>query len=127
MYHNFNCNKSSGIVSFMMPGGKSYPVTWIDEATRMFSIQTDYSYFCGSKNQNNTPKPPFRLADSKCSKNVGMVNISWEAAPEPPCGKLIDCENWLHSTCTETSEGDHRCHCNSHYKWDTSIMMCAQG
>ncbi|XP_027927838.1 uncharacterized protein LOC114184726 [Vigna unguiculata] len=126
MYHNFNCNKSSGIVSFMMPGGKSYPVTWIDEATRMFSIQTDYSYFCGSKNQNNTPKPPFRLADSKCSKNVGMVNISWEAAPEPPCGKLIDCENWLHSTCTETSEGDHRCHCNSHYKWDTSIMMCAQ-
>ncbi|XP_017424794.1 G-type lectin S-receptor-like serine/threonine-protein kinase At4g03230 isoform X2 [Vigna angularis] len=124
-YNKFNCNELTGDLSFVMPGGKSYQVNSIDEDTRIFYIITDHSYLCGSKNKNNTVEFPFK-AESECSRNDGMVIISWEAAPEPPCKNPTDCENWLHSTCTETSNGDRRCHCNSHYKWNNSIMICAQ-
>jgi len=127
-YNKFNCNQLTDNLTFMMPGGNSYQVTWIDEATRMFYIKIDDSYSCGSR--NSTPKSPFSLTgEGECSKNDvydGTIKVNWAAAPEAPCRKPSDCENWLYSTCIATSDGDHRCRCHSPYKWNNSIMICAK-
>ncbi|XP_029130987.1 G-type lectin S-receptor-like serine/threonine-protein kinase At4g03230 isoform X2 [Cajanus cajan] len=124
MYNKFNCSKSTGQVSFLMPGGTSQPVTRIDEDTRMFYIQTDASYSCSSIYQNDTLNFPFNVAD--CLQDVGIVKMSWLPAPEPPCSKLIDCNNWPHSTCKPSSQGGTRCLCDSNYKWNHSFMTCTQ-
>ncbi|CAJ1956420.1 unnamed protein product [Sphenostylis stenocarpa] len=110
-YNKFNCNESMGHVSFTMPGGISYQVTWIDEDTRMFYIETNDSDFCVSRNQSNTPKFPFNM--SECSKNDdndGMIKINWAPAPEPPCRKPTDCENWPHSTCRKGENRKRKAH-----------------
>ncbi|KAL2331778.1 hypothetical protein Fmac_019359 [Flemingia macrophylla] len=122
-YNKFNCTKSTGQVSFLMPGGISQTVTRIDEDTRMFYIQTNPSYSCSSMYQNDTPNFPFNVAD--CLQDVGIVKISWLPAPEPPCTKPMDCNNWPNSTCTISSQGT-RCLCDSNYKWNPSIMSCTQ-
>ncbi|TKY48794.1 G-type lectin S-receptor serine/threonine-protein kinase [Spatholobus suberectus] len=103
MYNKFNCNKSTGHVSFMMPGGKSYQVTSIDEGGRMFFIQTYDSNWCSSSSSyQNGIDFPFDVTE--CIKDVG-IKINWLPAPEPPCSNLIDCKNyWPHSTCTAKLE-----------------------
>ncbi|KAG4972061.1 hypothetical protein GLYMA_13G303800v4 [Glycine max] len=125
MYNNFNCNKSTGQVTFKILGGTSHQVIWIDEDTRMFYIQPNGSYPCNSSNQNITPNFPFNVTD-QCSEadDDGKIKITWLPAPEPPCTELIDCHNWPHSTCRETSEGGSRCRCDSNYKWNNTIMSC---
>nr|XP_007149927.1 hypothetical protein PHAVU_005G110800g [Phaseolus vulgaris]ESW21921.1 hypothetical protein PHAVU_005G110800g [Phaseolus vulgaris] len=125
-YNKFNCNELTGNLTFTMPGGNSYEVTWIDEDKRVFYIKVDDSYSCGSRNQNKTPKLPFSLAEPECSKIDGMIKMKWAAAPEPPCRKPPDCENRPHSTCMVTSDGGHRCLCDSHYKWNPTVMICAK-
>ncbi|TKY48796.1 G-type lectin S-receptor serine/threonine-protein kinase [Spatholobus suberectus] len=124
MYNKFNCNKSTGHVSFMMQGGISYQVTRIDEHARMFFIQTDDSHSCNSSTsyQNDTDFP-FNVTE--CIKDVG-IKINWLPAPEPPCINLIDCKNWPHSACRATIGSERRCHCDSNYKWNDTIMRCAQ-
>ncbi|RZB76752.1 G-type lectin S-receptor-like serine/threonine-protein kinase [Glycine soja] len=125
MYSKFNCTKSTGHVNFMMPKGISYQVTRIEEDTRTFFIHTDASYSCSSKrDQNNTPNFPFNVVD--CIQDFGIVKFSWQPAPEPPCNRPMDCMNWPHSTCRETSEGGTRCHCDLKYRWNNSIMSCTQ-
>ncbi|TKY48793.1 G-type lectin S-receptor serine/threonine-protein kinase [Spatholobus suberectus] len=125
MYNRFNCSNSTGHLSFTMPEENSYPVTIIDEDTRMFYIETDGSFSCSSspKYQNDTPNFPFVVAD--CTPGVGIIKIKWLPAQEPPCSKLIDCKNLPHSTCA-ASEGGSRCLCDSKYKWNDSTMSCAQ-
>lgn len=124
MYNKLYCNKSTGHVTFLMPGGISYPVTRIDEDTRTFFIETDASHSCSSRrDQNNTPNIPFNVAD--CIQDV-VIKINWLPAPEPPCIKPIDCKKWSHSTC-RTSKGGTRCLCNPNYKWNDSTMKCTQG
>ncbi|RDX61143.1 Cysteine-rich receptor-like protein kinase 10, partial [Mucuna pruriens] len=125
-YNKFNCNKSTGHVSFMMPGGTSYQVTWIDEDTRMFSIQTDASYSCSSTHQNDTPDFPFNVDD--CLPDIGTVKISWLPAPEPPCSNLTHCNNCPHSTCRATIGfgTQTRCHCDSNNYWNNSTMSFTQ-
>ncbi|KAK7335541.1 hypothetical protein VNO80_27442 [Phaseolus coccineus] len=124
LYNKFNCTKSTGKVSFMMPGGISYPVTWIDEDTRMFFIQPDYfNSFNSSFNPQNSIDSPFHVIEN----NEGVViKINWLPAPEPPCSKLIDCMNWPYSTCRATREGESRCLCDSNYKWNNTIMRCTR-
>ncbi|KAG5120015.1 hypothetical protein JHK82_034435 [Glycine max] len=123
MYNKLYCNKSTGHVTFLMPGGISYPVTRIDEDTRTFFIETDASHSCSSRrDQNNTPNIPFNVAD--CIQDV-VIKINWLPAPEPPCIKPIDCKKWSHSTC-RTSKGGTRCLCNPNYKWNDSTMKCTQ-
>ncbi|KAG4968727.1 hypothetical protein JHK87_034378 [Glycine soja] len=125
MYNKFNCTKSTGHVNFMMPKGISYQVTGIEEDTRTFFIHTDASYSCSSRrDQNNTPNLPFNVVD--CIQDFGIVKFSWQPAPEPPCNRPMDCMNWPHSTCRETSEGGTRCHCDLKYRWNNSIMSCTQ-
>jgi len=124
-YNKFNCTKSTGKVSFMMRGGISYPVTEIDEDNRMFFIQPDYSNSLNpSFNPQNSIDFPFSLAEY--TEGV-VIKINWRPAPEPPCSKPIDCLNWPHSTCRATREGEIRCHCDSNYIWNATIMRCTQG
>ncbi|XP_068500153.1 G-type lectin S-receptor-like serine/threonine-protein kinase At4g03230 isoform X3 [Phaseolus vulgaris] len=123
-YNKFNCTKSTGKVSFMMRGGISYPVTEIDEDNRMFFIQPDYSNSLNpSFNPQNSIDFPFSLAEY--TEGV-VIKINWRPAPEPPCSKPIDCLNWPHSTCRATREGEIRCHCDSNYIWNATIMRCTQ-
>ncbi|XP_061362286.1 G-type lectin S-receptor-like serine/threonine-protein kinase At4g03230 isoform X2 [Gastrolobium bilobum] len=126
MYNKFNCDNSTGQVSFMMPGEKSYQVTWIDEHARRFSIQTNDSYHCDSISgyQNDKVNAPFNVTDW-CFKD-DQIEISWLPAPEPACSEYKDCKNWLHSTCNATSEGQRRCLCDSNYQWNASNLSCTQ-
>ncbi|WVY99460.1 hypothetical protein V8G54_025530 [Vigna mungo] len=80
MYNNFNCDKPTGKVSFMIPGGISYPVTWIDEDSRMFLIQTDnfYSFNYSFSSQNSTDFP-FSEADFVTDRQNHRVASLWIA------------------------------------------------
>ncbi|WVY99461.1 hypothetical protein V8G54_025531 [Vigna mungo] len=123
MYNNFNCDKSTGNVSFTIPGGKSYPVARINEDTRSFFIQTDdlSSFDSSFRNQDSTDFP-FNITDFI----EDVIKINWRPAPEPQCSRLIDCINWPHSTCKRTREGRSRCHCDSKYNWNDTIMSCTR-
>ncbi|QCE09592.1 serine/threonine-protein kinase PBS1 [Vigna unguiculata] len=123
-YNNFNCDKSTGKVSFMIPGGRSYPVTWIDEDTRMFLIKTDYFYlFNSSFSSQNRTDFPFNIAEYI---EDSVIKMNWLPAPEPPCSKLTDCMNWPNSTCRATGEGGSRCRCDSNYNWNDTLISCTQ-
>ncbi|ESW03779.1 hypothetical protein PHAVU_011G041400 [Phaseolus vulgaris] len=123
LYNKFNCTKSTGKVSFMMPGGISYPVTWIDEDTRVFFIQPDYN---NSFDSSFNPRNSFDFPFSVTKYTEGVIQINWLPAPEPPCSKLIDCINWPNSTCRATGEGESRCYCDSNYIWNNTIMRCTR-
>ncbi|KAL2331780.1 hypothetical protein Fmac_019361 [Flemingia macrophylla] len=125
MYHNFCCDKSTGNVSFLMPEGVSYPVTSIDEDTREFVIVTNDPFSFSSENRIATPDFPFDVITDPFSNN-GVIKIQWQPAPEPPCSRLIDCKDWLHSSCRAASEGRNRCLCDSNYKWNITTMKCTQ-
>ncbi|KAL2331779.1 hypothetical protein Fmac_019360 [Flemingia macrophylla] len=125
MYDKFSCNKSTGNLSFLMPERVSYQVTWIDENNREFLIVTNNSYSCSSENRTATPDFPFDVI-TECSNNPRMIKIQWQPAPEPPCSRLIDCNNWPHSSCRATSEGRRRCLCDSNCKWNNTTMGCTQ-
>ncbi|WVY99456.1 hypothetical protein V8G54_025526 [Vigna mungo] len=126
VYNNFNCDESTGIVSFMIPGriSYSYPLTWIDEDSRMFAIQTDDFYsFNYSFSSKNSTDFPFKVAEYI---EDAVIKINWLPAPEPPCSQLTDCISWPNSTCRATGEGGSRCHCDSNYNWNNSLMSCTQ-
>lgn len=129
MYSKFNCDYTKGQVSFMMSGGKSYRVTWIDEGARKFYIQTNDSDsdHCDSSSsyQSYKPSSPFNVTNW-CFKDE--IEVTWLPAPQPTCNKSRDCNHWLHSTCTPSNtEGVRRCLCNSNYLWNTSSYSCIQG
>ncbi|XP_027344246.1 G-type lectin S-receptor-like serine/threonine-protein kinase At4g03230 isoform X2 [Abrus precatorius] len=123
-YYKFNCHE--GQVSFMMPGGKHYRVTWIDVDTRKFYIQTDDSNHCdqASINQNDSPNFPFSVTNW-CFKD-DEIEISWQSAQEPPCSNPIDCKLLSHSTCRPTNTGDTRCLCDLNYNWNATIFNCTK-
>lgn len=79
MHNNFNCDKSTGNVSFTIPGGKSYPVAVINEDTRTFFIQTDdlSSFDSSFRNQNSTDFP-FNITDFI----EDVIKINWRPVPE---------------------------------------------
>ncbi|XP_057455419.1 G-type lectin S-receptor-like serine/threonine-protein kinase At4g03230 [Lotus japonicus] len=129
MYSKFNCDYTKGQVSFMMSGGKSYRVTWIDEGARKFYIQTNDSDsdHCDSSSsyQSYKPSSPFNVTNWCFSKDE--IEVTWLPAPQPTCNKSRDCNHWLHSTCTPSNtEGVRRCLCNSNYLWNTSSYSCIQ-
>ncbi|XP_014501568.1 G-type lectin S-receptor-like serine/threonine-protein kinase At4g03230 isoform X2 [Vigna radiata var. radiata] len=126
MYNYFNCNKPTGKVTFMIPGriSYSYPLTWIDEDSRMFSIQTDdFYYFNYSFSSQNSTDFPFKVAEYI---EDAVIKINWLPAPEPPCSQLTDCISWPNSTCRATGEGGSRCLCDSNYNWNNTLMSCTQ-
>ena len=125
MYNKLNCDYSIGRVRFMMPRGQSYRVTWIDENARKFYIRTSDPYHCDINYQINKPDSPFNVTNW-CFKE-DEIEVSWLPAPEPPCNELVDCNDWPHSTCRATNEGNNRCLCDSKDQWNASNLTCTQG
>lgn len=124
--YKFKCNMT-GKVSFMMPDGKSYRVTWIDEGDQKFYIQTDDLDRCDSSSsyQNDKLSSPFNVTNW-CFKS-DEIELNWAPAREPLCDKYIDCRTWPHSTCSAKSGGERRCLCMSNYLWNASSLSCTQG
>ncbi|KAF5458398.1 hypothetical protein F2P56_022428, partial [Juglans regia] len=148
MYFNFDCNTSSGQVSFKASSGSQYRVVRIDPSTRHFVIQVEYP-----NATNSTIKPwlnmslPFisndklitgvdnytdqfegRLEASRSQrKNKVGVQISWKPPMEPTCTSSTDCRDWPNSTCNATREGKLRCLCHPNFRWDGSNLNCTKG
>ena len=127
MYFSFNCNTTSGQVSFKAPSG-TYRVTNIDQNTSKFFIQVKD---VGSLRLNQSL--PFNLTTPrKSSSNVSSrvtndVEIVREPPQEPICNLPTDCNDWPHSTCKSAIDGKKRCLCTKSFRWDGSKLSCTQG
>lgn len=119
MYNKFNCNSLTGQVSFMMPDGKSYRVTSIEEVHRKFYIQTNDSD-PGRCDESSSNSYPFSVT-SWCYRE-DEIELNWAPAPEPLCDKYFGCKSWTHSTCIAD-----RCHCDPKYSWNASSLSCTKG
>uniref|UniRef100_A0A2N9G5P1 Bulb-type lectin domain-containing protein n=1 Tax=Fagus sylvatica TaxID=28930 RepID=A0A2N9G5P1_FAGSY len=108
MYFSFDCDTTSGQVSFKAPSG-TYRVTGIDPNTRMFLIQVK-----GGGNPWLNQSLPFNLtsprnSSSKISSEVtDDVEIVWEPPLEPICNLPADCKDWPYSTCKSARDGKRR-------------------
>ncbi|MED6204992.1 hypothetical protein PIB30_013988 [Stylosanthes scabra] len=120
--YKFDCSYSTGQVSFMMPGGQSKRVTWIDENTRKFYIEADDTVHCDYIYQNDRPDPPFNVTNWCFKEN--QIEISWQPPAERPCNKPNDCIGFPHSTCRPTTEGENKCLCDPKYQWNATISTC---
>ena len=123
MYFSFNCNTTSGQVSFNAPSG-TYRVTSIDKKTTKFFIQVKG---VGSLRLNQSL--PFNLTTPRnSSSNVSSrvtddVEIVWE----PLYNLSADCKDWPHSTCKSAIDGKRRCLCTKSFRWDGTKLNCTQG
>ncbi|XP_035551036.1 uncharacterized protein LOC109000303 [Juglans regia] len=148
MYFFFDCNTSSGQVSFKALDG-AHRVVGIDPSTRNFVIQViqEYPY---ARNSRIIPRLneslPFisngtldtivgnspdqfegRLEASRLQRKIKVgVRISWEPPMEPTCNSSTDCKDWPNSTCNETGEGKLRCLCHPNFRWDGSNLNCTK-
>uniref|UniRef100_A0A2N9FQW7 Receptor-like serine/threonine-protein kinase n=1 Tax=Fagus sylvatica TaxID=28930 RepID=A0A2N9FQW7_FAGSY len=126
MYFSFDCNTTSGQVSFKAPSG-TYRVTGIDPNTRMFLIQVK-----GGGNPWLNQSLPFNLtsprnSSSKISSEVtDDVEIVWEPPLEPICNLPADCKDWPYSTCKSARDGKRRCLCNISFQWDGTKLNCTK-
>ena len=137
-YFSFLCNTSTGQVNFMAPSG-AYSVTGIYQDSRSFSIQLK-----GADNYRRNRNGTFHLSQSLpfhfialanlgnstsdlTSKNAYEVEIGWDPPPEPTCTSPRDCEDWPHSACNLTNNGERRCLCKETFRWDGNALNCTQG
>ncbi|KAG6657881.1 hypothetical protein CIPAW_04G120800 [Carya illinoinensis] len=137
MYFIFDCNASSGQVSFKAPRG-THPVVSINPSARNFVIQVINSSIIPSLNEslpsilngtlgNSTDQFEGRLEGSRSQrKNIVSVQISWKPPMEPTCTSSTDCKDWPNSTCNETIEGKLRCLCHPNFRWDGSNLNCTK-
>ncbi|KAG2712314.1 hypothetical protein I3760_04G119600 [Carya illinoinensis] len=137
MYFIFDCNASSGQVSFKAPRG-THPVVSINPSARNFVIQVINSSIIPSLNEslpfilngtlgNYTDQFEGRLEGSRSQrKNKVSVQISWKPPMEPTCTSSTDCKDWPNSTCNETTEGKLRCLCHPNFRWDGSNLNCTK-
>jgi hypothetical protein len=133
MYFSFDCNSSTGQISFKAPSG--YRVASIDPSTQTFVIQVKHvGYDRNSRaTQLLNDSLPFIEStwlfpnSSKFSSGVeAEVKISWETPHEPSCNSSRDCKEWPNSTCNVTREGK-RCLCTGNFLWDGSNLNCTKG
>ncbi|XP_050248131.1 G-type lectin S-receptor-like serine/threonine-protein kinase At4g03230 isoform X19 [Quercus robur] len=126
MYFSFNCNTTSGQVSFKAPSG-TYRVTSIDQNTAKFLIQVKD---VGSLRLNQSL--PFNQTNPRNSSSIVLsrvtddVEIVWEPPLEPICNLSTDCKDWPHSTCKSASDGKRRCLCTKSFQWDGANLSCTQ-
>lgn len=121
----------------MAPIG-TYPPTGIFPDSRNFSIQLK-----GADNYRRNPNGTFHLNQSLpfyfialanlgnstfyfSYKNAYEVEIGWNPPPEPTRTSPRDCEDWPHSTCKLTDNGETRCLCNETFRWDGNALKCTQ-
>ncbi|KAG6738989.1 hypothetical protein POTOM_058624 [Populus tomentosa] len=144
IYFSFNCDNSTGRLSFKTHNG-TYNVTTINPDTRTFVIQEKDVDDCNASTRGQTRKFntsfPFKMNTSKpqcdtvegnfistvSSQGLLEIDIGWEPPPEPVCSSSSDCEDWPHSTCNVTGNGTARCLCNSNFWWDGMALNCVQG
>ncbi|KAG6717795.1 hypothetical protein I3842_04G118000 [Carya illinoinensis] len=148
MYFFFDCNTSSGQVSFKAPNGP-HRVVGIDPSTRNFVIQVnqEYPYARNSRiipwlndslpfiststlitevgNSTDQFKDRVEASRSQWKNKVGVL-ISWEPPMEPTCTSSTDCKNWPNSTCNATRGGKRRCLCHPNFLWDGSNLNCTK-
>ena len=128
MYLSFQCNISSGEVTFDAPSG-TYRVTSINPETRKFIIQTNDANGCKAGNSGDNffqfkQPSPFHVT-SRC--NADEVEIGWDPPLEPTCSSPTDCKCWPNSTCNVTSDRKKRCLCNRNFRWDNLSLNCTEG
>ncbi|XP_050248123.1 G-type lectin S-receptor-like serine/threonine-protein kinase At4g03230 isoform X13 [Quercus robur] len=126
MFFSFNCNTTSGQVSFNAPSG-TYRVTSIDQNTTKFFIQVKD---VGSLRLNQS-LPFNQTTPRNSSSNVSSrvrddVEIVWEPPLEPLCNLSADCKDWPHSTCKSAIDGKRRCLCTKSFGWDGTKLSCTQ-
>ncbi|KAM3745120.1 hypothetical protein ACB098_06G101900 [Castanea mollissima] len=88
MYYSFDCNTTTGQVSFKAPSG-TYRVSGIDPNTQKFFIQVK-----DGRSLRLNQSLPFNL-----TKITNDVEIAWDPPLEPICNLTADCEDWPHSSC----------------------------
>ncbi|XP_030942485.1 G-type lectin S-receptor-like serine/threonine-protein kinase At4g03230 [Quercus lobata] len=126
MYFSFDCNTTSGQVSFKAPSG-TYQVTSIDPNTRKFFIQVKDGR---SLRLNQTL--PFNLTSPRnSSSNISSqatneVEIVWDPPLEPICNLTADCKDWANSTCKSASDGKMRCLCTKSFRWNDTNLSCTK-
>lgn len=133
-YFSFLCNTSIGQINFMAPSG-TYPVTGINPDSRNFTIQVK-----GADSYRRNAEGHFQLNQSLPFKFIGLnsnfdlrskngyeVVIGWEPPQEPTCASPRDCEEWPHSTCNLTNNGERRCLCKETFRWDGIALNFTQG
>ncbi|KAJ6855915.1 hypothetical protein NC651_040515 [Populus alba x Populus x berolinensis] len=145
MYFSFNCDNSTGKLSFKTHSG-TYNVTTINQDTRTFVIREKDVADCkdGTIGQipNFNTSFPFKMNNSKlrCDTEEGNfistgssqglleIDIGWEPPQEPVCSSSSDCDDWPNSTCNNVKgNGTARCLCNSNFWWDGMALNCVQG
>ncbi|KAG2712300.1 hypothetical protein I3760_04G118800 [Carya illinoinensis] len=148
MYFFFDCNTSSGQVSFKAPNGPHH-VVGIDPSTRNFVIQVnqEYPYARNSRiipwlndslpfiststlitevgNSTDQFKDRVEASRSQWKNKIGVL-ISWKPPMEPTCTSSTDCKDWPNSTCNATREGKRRCLCHPNFLWDGSNLNCTK-
>ncbi|PHT56052.1 G-type lectin S-receptor-like serine/threonine-protein kinase [Capsicum baccatum] len=137
MYYSFSCDNLTGEASFKTLNG-SYPVIDIDKENRTFVIQVhaeNAGNSCDAKtqvvwlNQSLPFHPINRCFDGKLqnlSSGGVIMQITWEPPAEPTCSTSADCEDWPYSSCNITEQGQRKCLCNQHYKWDDLVLNCTR-
>ncbi|KAK7824320.1 g-type lectin s-receptor-like serine/threonine-protein kinase [Quercus suber] len=126
MYFSFNCNTTSGQVSFKALSG-TYRVTSIDQNTSKFFIQVkDVGSLRLNQSLPFNPTTPRNSSSNVSSRVTDDVEIVWEAPLEPLCNLSADCKDWPHSTCKSAIDGKRRCLCTKSFRWDGTKLSCTQ-
>ncbi|KAF3973129.1 hypothetical protein CMV_003415 [Castanea mollissima] len=115
MYYSFDCNTTTGQVSFKAPSG-TYRVSGIDPNTQKFFIQVK-----DGRSLRLNQSLPFNL-----TKITNDVEIAWDPPLEPICNLTADCEDWPHSSCKSASDGKRRCLCTVSFQWDGTNLNCTR-
>ncbi|XP_065618706.1 lysine-specific demethylase JMJ25 [Quercus suber] len=111
MYYSFDCDTTTGQVSFKAPSG-TYRVSGIDPNKQKFFIQVK-----GGRSLRLNQSLPFNLTSPRnsssnvSSKITNDVEIAWDPPLEPICNLTADCLDWQHSSCKSASDGKRRCFC----------------
>ena len=127
MYFSFNCNTTTGQVSFKAPSG-TYRVTSIDQNKSKFFIQVkDVDSLRLNQSLPFNLTTPRNSSSNVSSRVKDDVKIVWEPPLEPICNLSADCEDWPHSTCKSASDGKRRCLCTISFRWDGTKLSCTKG
>ncbi|XP_059292308.1 G-type lectin S-receptor-like serine/threonine-protein kinase At4g03230 isoform X2 [Lycium ferocissimum] len=140
LYYSFSCDDLTGEASFQTLNG-SYPVIDISKENRTFVIEVhveNVTDSCDTKtkavwlNRSLHFHPINQCYDGKLQNlsSGGVINeiqIMWEPPSEPTCTTSADCEDWPNSSCGNiTGQGQKRCLCNQHFKWDGLALNCTK-
>uniref|UniRef100_A0A7N2R9A6 non-specific serine/threonine protein kinase n=1 Tax=Quercus lobata TaxID=97700 RepID=A0A7N2R9A6_QUELO len=132
MYISFECNNSTGQLSFKSPTG-TYQVDGTYPSEQKFIIEVKHADNSDARNLGGVlslnQSLPFVnssfLKDSgKIKSNIRGVKISWKPPQEPMCNSPADCKDWPNSTCDAATDGNMMYLCLPNFGWDSSNLNC---